>query len=241
MLTCNSPYPSLFLFYFSDDEREASTSLNKIDSLSHVSTTGDKIVQSLVNIITVDIPDTFKKIFTKGKSMREISHEPHSISTRNSRALKPLGSLQSLDDAYGCHSARNSTNNRPKGFSLADLDTRKVPRKLTDDLPQITEVHQSLERHSKHNSILPGQGDEILKLAKKPISLPHNSLHQNMKNSVNDRLLPRKIEDSPEAKNEIKRAGTGDNEYIASSFRNEANNFYTFSGSFSKSNSYHGN
>jgi len=172
------------------EEESEHLSISRESSLQ-ASEKNDGMVGSLVSMITVDIPDTFKKIFLKGKSMKDVKG-------------KNVRSTQELDMSLESKLTRASTLN-PKSFrvlSIPELDLHRSERKQLNESFEFKESPQCLQMLTVQtpSASTPSQFEGFRMSLNRP-SLPqredaHSQLHLNIKNSANDRLSHKAL-DSP--------------------------------------------
>jgi hypothetical protein len=150
------------------------------------------VVGSLVSMITVDLPGTFKKMFSKGKSMRDVK-----IMAKSS---------QELDFGFESRLTRASTtitHKSMKVLSIPELDLHRSERKQLDESFEFNESSQRLQMLSSQPLSVSTSGNlEGFKMSLNRPSLPqntdaHSQLHMSIKNSAKDRLCNKALADSP--------------------------------------------
>jgi len=152
----------------------------------------DGVVGSLVSMITVDLPGTFKKIFSKGKSMRDVK-----VIAKSS---------QELDFGFESRLTRASTTINSQSLrvlSIPELDLQRSERKQLDESFEFKESPQCLQMLSSNPlSVSTPRNLDGFKISLNRPSLPqkedaHSQLHMSIKNSARDRLCNKALADSP--------------------------------------------
>ncbi len=103
-------------------------------------------------MITVDLPGTFKKIFSKGKSMRDVKSKLIIILHISKLSIIVVAkSSQELDFGFESRLTRASTtlnNKSMKVLSIPELDLHRSERKQLDDSFESKESPQRLQMMS---------------------------------------------------------------------------------------------
>lgn len=193
----------------SHSDREAGYgSFSKLD-MPQVPQKGDVIVKSLVNIITVDIPDTFKKMFSRGQSMKNLKPAP-SGSNNNKSSLSSLKDLEA-EKSQISNKGFVGLRNKPRGYSMIDVSTKRSSLKNKVELEKICESPFLPVKVESRNSIVDSDKDHVndtsisFKSDFKPKLECNTLLKQSFRNSADDHLKPFDLVDSPTINPGVKR------------------------------------
>ena len=169
-------------------------SLSKVHPMNQSRNHYNATNKSLVSSIAEDISQTFKKMFNRGQSMKQIDTKLQSSNTTTPKTF--VGSLHNLLN-FNKAQPQKSKSFKSTGKSLIDINLENQQPFMRKDKFALTVVSS----HINHNNLIEPQNidtPENIRPSSRPTGVDcSNTLQKNFKASISDKLLSRSSVDSP--------------------------------------------